>query len=80
MTNFQMQRDAYAVTADDIVNLPSESESSDMEAPSYSSPSVESGGEMLTLSDEEVDKEVLDEQPDGENSTNSQLDSTSVSF
>ena len=66
------------ITVDDIVNLPSESESSDIKVPSYSS--VESDDEMLTLSDEEVDKEVLDEHPDGIDSTSSQLDSASVSW
>lgn len=76
----QVEKDAYALTVDDIANLLSESESSDIEAPSYSS--LESADETVGISDEEKDDdhEALDEQPDVLDSTRSQLHSISVSW
>ena len=76
----QVEKDAYALTVDDIASLLSESESSDIEAPSYSS--LESADKTVTISDEEKDDdhEVLDEQSDVVDSARSHFDSISVSW
>ena len=78
----QVDKDSYALTVDDIASLLSESEtlSSDIQAPSYSS--LESDDDKVSISDKENDDnlESLHEEPDVMNSVQSQSESVSVSW
>lgn len=78
----QVDKDSYALTVDDIASLLSESEtlSSDIQAPSYSS--LESDDDKVSISDKENDDDLesLHEEPDVMNSVQSQSESASVSW